>query len=122
MFLIVLADYCLVMRENYFIGVALFMNVQALYYYQMTKNFHLFYALFFCLGYSLYLLGIVYAVMSLVNIYVAYRTRHWLLITLLLLGACDICVMIQYLWFYSLPILWFFYLFSQVYYLKMVSA
>lgn len=71
---------------------------------------------------SLYSLSICYALLSFFNIINAYRRKHWLFITLILLAICDIGIVIQFLFKMNISFIWWFYLPSQVYYTKMVSS
>lgn len=120
--LIVIADYFLLFDEHYIIGMLLFIGVHCFYHHMMSQN-HSFY-LFLCLLIypSIYTIGICYAFLTLYNITNAFLLKHWLLITLILLAACDICVLLQYIFNTNIDLIWIFYLPSQVYFSKMVSS
>lgn len=120
--LLLLADYCLLIQDYYKIGVLLFILVQLCYqivYFHQFRWYLLILSLL-CFN-SLYLLSFLYAICSLMNIITAMKYRHWLLITLILLACCDINVMLQYLTNTKKPLIWFFYLPSQVYFVMMAK-
>lgn len=121
MVVVLIADYCLLLRNYYCIGVFLFIIIQCMYSYILTRQVNillLLVGLFPCLE----IIGFCYAIMSACNIFIAYRKHHWLFITLITLAICDILVCVQYIYHMYIPILWLPYLFSQVYYVKMVSS
>ena len=106
----------------YEIGIYLFMVVQCFYHMKLNGSSY-FYLFMFAIVYPhLYFLGIVYAVMTLWNIILAFSKQHWLLITLVLLAMCDLCIVIQFLIQMNIPYIWWFYLPSQVWYTKMVLS
>lgn len=119
---ILVADYLLLWSEMYEIGIYLFMVVQCFYHMKLNGSSY-FYLFMFAIVYPhLYFLGIVYAVMTLWNIILAFSKQHWLLITLVLLAMCDLCIVIQFLIQMNIPYIWWFYLPSQVWYTKMILS
>lgn len=120
--IIVFADYLLLWTENYLLGILLFVIVQCFYHWYMSSNIY-FYGLLVLLIYpSLITFAICYAIMSLINLINAIKTKHWLLYPILCLGLCDICVVIQFYTHINMALLWCFYLPSQVIYTKKVSS
>lgn len=113
---LLLSDYCIEM------GMMLFMIVQCLYHHRMREDFFFYVLLLSFLYPHIFVLGISYAFMSLMNLIFAYQQKHWLFVTIFLLALCDLCVAIQYLFLINLPILWWFYLPSQIYFIKKVSS
>lgn len=119
---IVLADYFLLWTDEYMIGVALFMIVQC-FYHNMLKGHSLFYIFFITLiSGNMYVIGLGYALMSLWNLIISYQQRHWLFVTIVLLALCDLCVMLQFLLNINIPMIWWFYLPSQLWYIKKVLS
>ena len=121
-FLILLADYILLWGDYYKLGIALFMLVQCLYHRQLANDYLFYLGLLSFLYPNIYLLAFVYALMSLVNIITAIKNHHFLRVTLILLALCDICVGLQFILQINIPLIWLFYLPSQVYYAKMVPS
>lgn len=122
MLIIMIADYCLLLNSYYILGIMLFMIVQMYYHYEICGTYTYFYCLLLFLCPSLYFLATCYAIMSVGNIYFSLMKKHWLRATVILLALCDLCIMIQYLTHYDMPIMWLFYLPSQVLYVKKVSV
>lgn len=119
---IVLADYFLLWSDQYIFGIGLFMTVQC-FYHHMLKGHQLFYLLLITLlSGNLYGVAIGYALMSLWNLMIAYQQRHWLFVTIVLLALCDLCVMLQFVLNINIPMIWWFYLPSQLWYVKMVLS
>lgn len=120
--IILVADYFLLWSDKYEIGIYLFMIVQCIYHMRLNGN-HYFYLILLVIVYpQLYVLGFVYALMTLWNIVLAFYRRHWLFVTLILLALCDLCIVTQFLTQMNIPYIWWFYLPSQVWYTKMVLS
>ena len=98
------------------------MLVQCLYHRQLANDYLFYLGLLSFLYPNIYLLAFVYALMSLVNIITAIKKHHFLRVTLILLALCDICVALQFILQINIPLIWLFYLPSQVYYAKMVPS
>lgn len=119
---ILIADYFLLFTDMYIIGLLLFMIVQCIYHSYM-KGIDGFYGLLCLLIYPSFLfICVCYAMMSICNIVIAIKEKHWLLIVLILLGLCDLCVAIQYVMHLHIPFIWYFYLPSQVYFIIKISS
>lgn len=116
--LIVMADGLLLNYIYIEVGIMIFMIVQCLYHQRMSHDLFFYVLLLVFLCPNLYVLGMVYALMSFINLELAFQTRHWLLITILLLALCDLCVAVQYLFLIDLSMIWWFYLPSQIYFVK----
>ncbi|MCI9093742.1 MAG: hypothetical protein HFF36_08230 [Coprobacillus sp.] len=122
LFIIIIADYFLLFTDLYSIGILLFIIVQCMYHRMIDHNIFFYLPLCLMLFPSLYSLSICYALLSFFNIINAYRRKHWLFITLILLAICDIGIVIQFLFKMNISFIWWFYLPSQVYYTKIVSS
>ena len=120
--IILFADYLLLFTDLYEIGIFLFICVQCLYHHILSHDYRFYFVLLLCIIPTIYSLSLCYAILSLMNIIQAYKQRHWLLITLLLLALCDLLIALQYLMHMNIPFIWYCYLPSQVYYVKMVLS
>lgn len=117
-FVILVADYILLWSQYYFWGIFLFMIVQCVYHYMMngSRVFYMFLFMFFSFSYIV--LAMTYMIMTILNMIIAIQKKHWLLVTIILLACCDVCVVLQYVLSKNIPLIWMFYLPSQVYYVK----
>ena len=120
--IILMADYCLLLQTYYHMGVFLFIVVQYFYHYFYFHKNLWYLVLISLIGYhQLVFLSFIYLFFSLINIITAYKQHHWLIITLLLLALCDINVALQYIMKIKKPMIWIFYLPSQVYFVLKTS-
>ncbi len=119
--MVIFSDYCLLMRTYYCLGIFLFTCVQCYYNYMLEGKIQYFVLLFSVFFPSIFLRAFLYLGISVWNIYKAYQYQHWLFVTLVLLAICDILVAFQYLSHISIFILWYFYLASQIYFVKRIS-
>lgn len=119
---VLIADYFLLWSKQWMIGIVLFIFIQCLYRQYLSRNV-LFYIPLILLCYPhLYTIVLCYACLSLLNIKDAIIQKHWIMWTCLLLALCDFFIFIQYITHQDNPLIWLFYLPSQIYYTKMVSS
>ena len=114
--LILIADVFLLTFWHIEIGIFFFCVVQCLYGYLINHKSH-FYVLIICLV-SFEWMITIYVMLSIINMCKSYKSNHWLFSVLVCLALCDICVALQYLFHISIPLLWCFYLLSQILYVK----
>ena len=120
--IILIADILLLFTHYEALGIFLFMSVQVLYHYEMRQHDYFYCFMLGGLFFQIYILSFLYAFMSIINMITAYKQKHWLFNTLILLFMCDVCVGLQYMLHSSIPLIWIFYLPSQVYYTKKVLS
>ena len=118
LWVVLLADYCLLINDYYEMGIFLFIVVQCLYHEILGSHYKFYIFLFLLLYPQMPMLVLCYILMSFTNLIVAYQKKHSLFITIVLLGLCDICVAIQYIFSIHVPLIWLFYLPSQVEFVK----
>lgn len=116
--LILIADIFLLTYQYIEIGIFFFCAVQCIYGYLINHKSSFYVLIIF--SFSFELMIVIYAMLSIMNIYKSYRNNHWLFSILVCLALCDICVSLQYLFHVSIPLLWCFYLLSQILYIKKV--
>lgn len=116
--LVLIADYCLLLKTYYRLGLLVFILVQCCYH-NMLKGKRWFYiGLLGVFLWSIESLAMIYAIMSFLNIKSAFCQKHWLFNCLLLLGICDIGVALQFVLSVDIPWIWWFYLPSQVFFIR----
>ncbi len=116
--LVLIADYCLLLNDYYMLGLFIFIVIQCCYHMILKGSLWFYIWFIFLVGGCLEAFALCYMMMSIQNIITAYRKQHWLFLTCVLLGMCDIGVMLQFVLKVNIPWIWWFYLPSQILFIK----